>query len=147
MKKTFKSSSLWNISNFHNSSVWNPSKVQRSLLGPTARFLWIILSLNLSEIYICFLKFPEQHFSRTSINDSESLLDFVKNTRSSHCGCCNFIKKETLAQVFSCNFCEISKNTFYIKRLWLLLLKIRTIWIISATAELIFSLLEAYGLC
>ena len=25
---------------------------------------------------------------------------------------CNFIKKETLAQVFSCDFCEISKNTF-----------------------------------
>ena len=25
---------------------------------------------------------------------------------------CNFIKIETLAQVFSCQFCEISKNTF-----------------------------------
>ena len=25
---------------------------------------------------------------------------------------CIFIKKETLAQVFSCEFCEISKNTF-----------------------------------
>ena len=25
----------------------------------------------------------------------------------------NFIKKETLAQVFSCEFCEIFKNTFY----------------------------------
>ena len=24
---------------------------------------------------------------------------------------CNFIKRETLAQVFSCEFCEISKNT------------------------------------
>ena len=24
---------------------------------------------------------------------------------------CNFIKKETLTQVFSCEFCEISKNT------------------------------------
>ena len=26
---------------------------------------------------------------------------------------CNFTKKETLAQVFSCEFCEISKNTFF----------------------------------
>ena len=26
---------------------------------------------------------------------------------------CNFIKKETLAQVFCCEFCEISKNTFF----------------------------------
>ena len=25
---------------------------------------------------------------------------------------CNFIKRETLAQVFSCEFCKISKNTF-----------------------------------
>ena len=26
---------------------------------------------------------------------------------------CNFIKKEALAQVFSCEFCEISKNNFF----------------------------------
>ena len=26
---------------------------------------------------------------------------------------CNFIKKETLAQVLSCEFCKISKNTFF----------------------------------
>ena len=25
---------------------------------------------------------------------------------------CNFIKKDTLTQVFSCEFCEIFKNTF-----------------------------------
>ena len=30
---------------------------------------------------------------------------------------CNFIKKETLAQVFSCEFCEFSKNTFFIEDL------------------------------
>ena len=28
---------------------------------------------------------------------------------------CNFIRKETLAQVFSCEFYEISKNTFFTK--------------------------------
>ena len=28
-------------------------------------------------------------------------------------GACNFIKKESLAQVFSCEFCEISKNTVF----------------------------------
>ena len=26
---------------------------------------------------------------------------------------CKFIKKETLVQAFSCEFCEISKNTFF----------------------------------
>ena len=31
---------------------------------------------------------------------------------------CNFSKKETLAQVFSCEFCEISKNTFFTEHLW-----------------------------
>ena len=29
-----------------------------------------------------------------------------------------FIKKENLAQVFSCEFCEISKNTFFEEHLW-----------------------------
>ena len=31
---------------------------------------------------------------------------------------CHFIKKETLAQVFSCEFCEISKSTFFTEHLW-----------------------------
>ena len=31
---------------------------------------------------------------------------------------CNFIKKESLAQVFSCEFCEISKNTFLTEHFW-----------------------------
>ena len=35
---------------------------------------------------------------------------------------CNFIKKESLAQVFSCEFCQISKNNFLTEHLryWLL---------------------------
>ena len=28
------------------------------------------------------------------------------------------MKKETLAQVFSCEFCEISKNTVFTEHLW-----------------------------
>ena len=28
-------------------------------------------------------------------------------------------KKETLAQVVSCEFCEISKNTFFTEHLWM----------------------------
>ena len=31
---------------------------------------------------------------------------------------CNFIKKETLVQVFSCKFCEISKNIIFTEHLW-----------------------------
>ena len=35
---------------------------------------------------------------------------------------CNFIKKETLAQVFSCEFYEIFNNTLFTEHLWWLLL-------------------------
>ena len=31
---------------------------------------------------------------------------------------CNIIKNETLVQMFSCEFCEISKNTFFTGHLW-----------------------------
>ena len=31
---------------------------------------------------------------------------------------CNFIKLETLAQVFSYEFCEISKDTFFKEHVW-----------------------------
>ena len=33
-----------------------------------------------------------------------------------------FFKKETLAQVFCCEFCQISKNTCFTEHLWWLLL-------------------------
>ena len=36
----------------------------------------------------------------------------------------NFIKKESLAQVFSCKFCKIFKNTFSVEHARWLLLKI-----------------------
>ena len=35
-----------------------------------------------------------------------------------HAEACNFIKKETLAQVFPCEFYEISKKTFFIGNSW-----------------------------
>ena len=31
---------------------------------------------------------------------------------------CNFIQKDALAQVLSCKFCEIFKNTFFTEHLW-----------------------------
>ena len=45
----------------------------------------------------------------------------IRNTSNSHhthlkkTQACNFIKKETLAQVFSCESCEISKNIFFLR--------------------------------
>ena len=31
---------------------------------------------------------------------------------------CDFIKKEILTEVFSCEFCKIFKNTFFTEQLW-----------------------------
>ena len=39
---------------------------------------------------------------------------FCKN----RCLASSFTKKEALAQVFSCEFCEILKNTFFTENLW-----------------------------
>ena len=47
-----------------------------------------------------FIKFTGKHLC-------QSLCNFTKKEA------CNFIKIETLAQVFSCKFCEIFKNTFF----------------------------------
>ena len=38
-------------------------------------------------------------------------------TESAYASVCNFIKKETLAQLFSCEFWEIFKNTFFIEHI------------------------------
>ena len=50
------------------------------------------------------------------------LLKISQNSQENACAtrpqACNFIKKETLAQVLSCEFCEISKNTFFTEHLW-----------------------------
>ena len=50
------------------------------------------------------------------------LRNFTKFTRKHLCQSLFFnkvagIKKETLAQIFSCGFCEISKNTFFTEHL------------------------------
>ena len=49
-------------------------------------------------------------------------LDISQNLQESTCPrdsfLKKFIKKETLAQLFSYEFCEISKNIFFIEHLW-----------------------------
>ena len=46
------------------------------------------------------------------------LKNLTKFTGKHLCQSLNFIKKETLAQVFSYEFSEISKNTFFTEHLW-----------------------------
>ena len=50
-------------------------------------------------------------------------LEILQDSQESTCArvslsmACNFIKKEALTQVFSCEFCETSKNTFFTEHL------------------------------
>ena len=40
-------------------------------------------------------------------------LEILQNSQENTCAKVFFIKKEALAQLLSCEFCEISKNTFF----------------------------------
>ena len=61
---------------------------------------------NLQHVFLCYLL--ERKVFIAFIN----FLIFSSSPEA-----CNFIKKEALAQVFSCEFCEISKNTFFAEHL------------------------------
>ena len=43
---------------------------------------------------------------------------FTKFTGKHMCQAWKFNKKETLAQVFSCEYCEILKSTFFVEHFW-----------------------------
>ena len=59
------------------------------------------------------------------------LRNFAKFTGKHLCQSLSFSKRETLAQVFSFEFCEISKNAFLTEHLWTtasVKLKLRSVW-------------------
>ena len=43
--------------------------------------------------------------------------EISQNSQENTCARVSFFKKETLAQFFSCEFCEISKNNFFMEHL------------------------------
>ena len=82
-----------------------------------------------------FLVFGENVFLRSSLQDvfyKEGVLRNFEKFTGKHCARvsffiklqapCNFIKKEALAQVLSCEFCETPKSNFSYKTPWWLLL-------------------------
>ena len=64
---------------------------------------------------------------------------FLKSSQNSQDNTCNFIKKGILTRVFSCEFFEISKNTFVTENLRTTASRIRTVtsayscWIYETT--------------
>ena len=63
----------------------------------------------------------QYHSFTLRLKVSETQFIYVQSWKAATGGvlvsACNFIKKETLAQAFSCGFCEFSKNTFFKERL------------------------------
>ena len=87
-----------------------------------------LISINLLSEFV-FRAFNRSSHQRCSVKKG-ALRKFTKFTGKNLCQClffnkvaglspraCNFIKKETLSQVFSCEFYEISKNTFFTEHL------------------------------
>ena len=76
--------------------------------------------MRFSYLATCFTSLDRSSHRRCSVRKGV-LRNFAKYTGKRLCpglffnkdAACNFIKKETLAQVFSYEFCEISKNNFF----------------------------------
>ena len=56
-------------------------------------------------------------FLKVSQNSQEKTCARVSFLITLQSSTCNFIKKETMAQVLSCEFCEIFENTYFIEHL------------------------------
>ena len=66
--------------------------------------------MNVHYIYITYVRVTEVIAQRCSVKNVFS--EISQNSQENSASACNFIKKETLAQVFFYEFWEISKNTF-----------------------------------
>ena len=79
---------------------------------------WRLLLLFITRWETLYLKKEEKWCSRPNITVSRRcsirnlFLEILQDSQENTYARVNFIKKETLAQVFSSEFCEISKNTF-----------------------------------
>ena len=58
---------------------------------------------------------PEVFFKKVFLKISQNSQE---NTCTKVAEACNFIKKEALAQVLSCEFCETFKNIFFKEQFW-----------------------------
>ena len=61
----------------------------------------------------CFVQKVFLEISQNSQGSTSARVSFLIKLQASNC---KFIEKETLTQVFSCEFCKISKNTFSYRR-------------------------------
>ena len=81
--------------------------LRRNFLRPSKTLLFVRKAK-------CFIKSFANHSNRSSHQNhrSRTLSLFLIKLQAKAKLACNFVKKATLALVFSSEFCEISKNTF-----------------------------------
>ena len=76
--------------------------------------LWELnLSLQCWYFLAVFLFSAIFRSSRPEVFRKKVFLEISQNSQENARPACKFIKKETLAQMFSCEFYKISKNTFF----------------------------------
>ena len=82
--------------------------------------------MKCTDLNLMFMKYRSSHrrcsikkvFLNISQNSQENTCARVSSLIKFQAEPYNFIKTETLAQVFSFEFCEIFKNTFFTEHLW-----------------------------
>ena len=83
-------------------------------------FIWITTFLKTECLMLNLMLFSRYRSSRPEVFCKKVFLKFSQNSQENTCARVSFlikfnkvVKKETLAQVFSCEFCEIFKNRFF----------------------------------
>ena len=81
--------------------------------------LGIVLTVQIDILFFTF-NLIQDRTSHRRCSVKRVFLENSQNSQENTCSrdsflikACKFIKKESLAKVFSCKFCEISKNTFF----------------------------------
>ena len=118
MKKQFYINHASHLNRNSLSSQIRQTKIKKKL---RKNFLESVFNLKFLRFYH-FQYFVTEKISRnfccwgSALDPSLAVCMFAFYTASKYkkqLQACNFIKKETLAQVFSCEFCEISKNSLF----------------------------------
>ena len=96
---------------------------------PISKWLWVAIISLLFEVTPCKTNIQFSEAATRGVLRKKVFLKISQNSQENTCARisflvklqaepCNFIKKETLAKVFSCEFREIFKNTFFTELLW-----------------------------
>ena len=86
-------------------------------------------------------------FLETSQNSQKNTCARVYFLIKLEASACNFIKKETLTQVFFSEFCEISRDTFFTEQLWWLLCSFALLLNFRATRRVYETLQKLWYFC